>query len=51
MVLGYTDTMSSEEADTLTLLKALQLDSASERLNKNFRTITQLTNSGKAGIG
>lgn len=50
MILGYTDTLSAEEADTLTLLKALQVDSASERSGKKFRTITQLIDSAKADL-
>jgi Castor and Pollux, part of voltage-gated ion channel/Calcium-activated potassium channel slowpoke-like RCK domain len=50
IVLGYTDELSAEEADTLTLLKALQLDSAAERTGKEFRTITQLLNSNKADL-
>lgn len=50
VILGYTDKLSTEEADTLTLLKNLQLDSVAASSEKQFRAITQLINSSKAEL-
>ena len=50
VILGYTDILSTEEADTLTLLKNLQLDSIAATSDQQFRAITQLINSSKAEL-
>lgn len=50
MILGYSDKLPIDEADTFTLLKSLELDSLSRKEKFNFRILTHLLNSSKSKL-
>ena len=50
IVLSYTDKLHNEKADTISILKTLQLDSLLKSSSSDFRIITQLIDSSKAPL-
>ena len=50
MVLGYSDKLPVDEADTFTLLKSLELDSICRNQHFNFRILTHILNSSKSKL-
>ena len=50
VILGYTDKLSINEADTLTLLKNLEIDSLIQKNGYDLRVMTQILNSNKSNL-
>ena len=50
VILGYTDKLSINEADTLTLLKNLEIDSLIQKNGYDLRVMTQILNSNKSKL-
>ena len=50
MLIGYSDKLSINEADTFTLLKSLELDSLMRKNNFDCRVLTQILNSSKSKL-